>query len=62
VIARNVPGDTVTVRLSGTGRRCVCSRASVCGSRQEYEAAHPDAGGRIPPGEAPPRGAKPARS
>jgi cell fate regulator YaaT (PSP1 superfamily) len=41
VVGVNVPSDTVTVRLGETGRRCVCSRASVCGSRQAYEAAHP---------------------
>ncbi|MCI0688371.1 MAG: stage 0 sporulation protein, partial [Sporichthyaceae bacterium] len=29
VVGINVPSDTVTVRLNETGRRCVCSRASV---------------------------------
>jgi cell fate regulator YaaT (PSP1 superfamily) len=38
VVAHNVPSGTVTVRVAETGRRCACSVASVCGSRQEYEA------------------------
>ena len=40
VVAHDVPGDKVVVRLNDAGRRCACSVASVCGSRQEYEAAH----------------------
>jgi hypothetical protein len=32
-----VPSDTVVMKLAADGRRCVCSRASVCGSRQAYE-------------------------
>ncbi len=44
VVGINVPSDTVTVRLNETGRRCVCSRASVCGSRQAYDAAYPEPG------------------
>ena len=42
VVGRNVPGDTVTVRLEESGRRCACPKASVCGSRQEYEGARKD--------------------
>jgi cell fate regulator YaaT (PSP1 superfamily) len=38
VVGHNVPGDTVTVRVAETGRRCNCSVASVCGSRTEYDA------------------------
>lgn len=44
VVGHNVPADTVVVRLDDTGRRCACPRASVCGSRQAYEAAHPGGG------------------
>src|SRR3984893_17996583 len=44
VVGRNVPGDTVIVRLEESGRRCACPKASVCGSRQEYEEARTDGG------------------
>lgn len=37
VVGRNVPSETVTVRLDEGGRRCACPAASVCGSRQGYE-------------------------
>lgn len=40
VIGHEVPKDAVTIRLDG-GRRCSCSRASVCSPRQQYESAHP---------------------
>ncbi len=39
VVGHNVPADTVVVRLDEGGSRCSCSRASVCGSRQAYEAS-----------------------
>ncbi|GAA3386760.1 PSP1 domain-containing protein [Cryptosporangium minutisporangium] len=39
VVGRSVPSDSVTVRLDADGSRCVCSRASVCGSRQAYESS-----------------------
>ena len=39
VVSRSVPSDSVTVRLDADGSRCACSRASVCGSRQAYEAS-----------------------
>jgi cell fate regulator YaaT (PSP1 superfamily) len=48
VVGHNVPTDSVVVRLTDGGRRCVCTRASVCGSRQAYEtspAAHTPVGG-----------------
>ena len=48
VIAHNVPTDSVVVRLNDAGRRCSCSVASVCGSRQEYDAGR-DAGMRPGP-------------
>ena len=37
VIGRSVPTDAVTVRLDEGGRRCSCSRTSVCSPRQQYE-------------------------
>lgn len=37
VVAHSVPRDSVVVRLNDGGRRCVCSKASVCGSRQAYD-------------------------
>jgi len=40
VVGCNVPSDRVLVKLSEDGRRCACSRASVCGPRQAYEGAH----------------------
>jgi cell fate regulator YaaT (PSP1 superfamily) len=40
VVGHSVPRDAVTVRLDADGSRCSCSRASVCGSRQAYEATH----------------------
>ena len=40
VIGHNVPSDTVVMKLTADGRRCACSRASVCGSRQAYEAKY----------------------
>jgi cell fate regulator YaaT (PSP1 superfamily) len=40
VIGHNVPGDKVVVKLAADGSSCACPRASVCGSRQAYEATH----------------------
>lgn len=51
VVGRNVPSDTLTVRLDDGGRRCACSKASVCGSRAAYSgspAAAGPAGGGLP--------------
>ena len=39
VIAHNVPGDSVVVRLAASGQTCRCSRASVCAPRQAYDSA-----------------------
>jgi cell fate regulator YaaT (PSP1 superfamily) len=39
VVGHNVPSESVVVRLNDGGRRCACSVASVCGSRQSYEAS-----------------------
>jgi cell fate regulator YaaT (PSP1 superfamily) len=40
VVGHNVPADTVIVKLAEDGRRTGCPKASVCGSRQAYEAMH----------------------
>lgn len=51
VVGRNVPSDTVVVRLDEGGRRCACSKASVCGSRAAYSdspAADGPVGGQLP--------------
>ncbi|PRX97870.1 PSP1 domain-containing protein [Allonocardiopsis opalescens] len=45
VVGHKVPSDSLVVRLNDGGRRCVCSRAEVCGPRQSYEKAHRDPGG-----------------
>jgi cell fate regulator YaaT (PSP1 superfamily) len=42
VIGHNVPADKVVVKLKADGQACACPRASVCGSRQAYEAVHGD--------------------
>jgi cell fate regulator YaaT (PSP1 superfamily) len=40
VVGHKVPADQVVVKLAEDGRRCACPRASVCGSRQAYEAKY----------------------
>ncbi len=40
VVGYSVPADQVIVKVAETGSRCACPRASVCGSRQAYEATH----------------------
>jgi cell fate regulator YaaT (PSP1 superfamily) len=40
VVGHNVPADQVVVKLAEDGRRSTCPKASVCGSRQAYEAMH----------------------
>jgi cell fate regulator YaaT (PSP1 superfamily) len=40
VVGYSVPADQVIVKVTETGSRCACPRASVCGSRQAYEATH----------------------
>jgi cell fate regulator YaaT (PSP1 superfamily) len=40
VVGYNVPSDRVIVKLSEDGRRCACSRASVCAPRQAHERSH----------------------
>src|SRR4249919_3046256 len=43
VTGHSVPGDKVVVKLTADGRKCACTRASVCGSRQAYEAKYGEA-------------------
>ena len=38
VVAHQVPADSVLLRMSGSGNVTSCSRASVCGARQAYQA------------------------
>src|ERR1700728_1984797 len=42
VTGHNVPGDKVVVKLTRDGRKCACTRASVCGSRKAYESKYGD--------------------
>ena len=42
VTGHSVPGDKVVVKLTRDGRKCACPKASVCGSRQAYEAKYGD--------------------
>ncbi|HWG63416.1 MAG TPA: regulatory iron-sulfur-containing complex subunit RicT [Streptosporangiaceae bacterium] len=50
VVGHNVPADKVVVKLSRDGTKCACPKASVCGSRQAYEAKYGDqAGGAATP-------------
>ncbi|MFI6795142.1 stage 0 sporulation family protein [Streptosporangium canum] len=37
VVGRNVPSDSVTVRLDEGGRRCTCPSASVCSPRKQHD-------------------------
>ena len=54
VAGHNVPGEKVVVKLTADGRKCACTRASVCGSRQSYEARYGDGPNpaAAPPGDA----------
>lgn len=40
VVGYNVPSESVVVRVNDGGHRCACTKASVCGSRQAYEATY----------------------
>ncbi len=44
VVGHDVPRDALVVRLDDSGRRCSCSRESVCGPRQEHDSAYESAG------------------
>ena len=41
VVGRNVPADTLTVRMDADGKRTTCSKASVCGSRKAFDTREP---------------------
>ncbi|WP_433249071.1 PSP1 domain-containing protein [Streptosporangium sp. CA-135522] len=43
VVGRNVPSDSVTVRLDEGGRRCACPSASVCSPRRQHDAMYGEA-------------------
>ncbi len=43
VVSRNVPSDSVTVRMDDGGRRCACPSASVCSPRKQHDAMYGDA-------------------
>lgn len=40
VVGHNVPSESIVVRMDEDGSRCACTLASVCGSRQDYEARY----------------------
>ncbi|GLW13172.1 hypothetical protein Misp01_83000 [Microtetraspora sp. NBRC 13810] len=40
VVGRNVPSDSVVVRLDDGGRRCACPSASVCSPRRQHDAMY----------------------
>jgi cell fate regulator YaaT (PSP1 superfamily) len=40
LVGYSVPAESVVVKLEESGNRCVCSKASVCGSRQAYESTY----------------------
>ncbi|WP_433445566.1 PSP1 domain-containing protein [Nonomuraea sp. CA-141351] len=42
VVGHNVPSDSVVVRLNDGGRRCACSKASVCSPRKQHDAMYGD--------------------
>ncbi|TMR12154.1 hypothetical protein ETD86_33520 [Nonomuraea turkmeniaca] len=42
VVGHNVPSDSVVVRLNDGGRRCACSKASVCAPRKQHDAMYGD--------------------
>ena len=42
VTGHSVPGDKIVVKLARDGSKCACPKASVCGSRQAYEAKYGD--------------------
>ncbi|MEU6412867.1 regulatory iron-sulfur-containing complex subunit RicT [Microbispora sp. NPDC046933] len=43
VVGHNVPSDSVIVRLNEGGRRCACSKASVCAPRKQHDAMYGEA-------------------
>ncbi|GGL46487.1 hypothetical protein GCM10014719_54670 [Planomonospora parontospora subsp. antibiotica] len=53
VVGRNVPSDSVVVRLDDGGRRCACPSASVCSPRKQHDTMY---GGAVAVAEADPEG------
>lgn len=53
VVGRNVPSDSVVVRLEDGGRRCACPSASVCSPRKQHDEAY---GGAVRVAESGPEG------
>nr|WP_204065335.1 regulatory iron-sulfur-containing complex subunit RicT [Planobispora siamensis] len=53
VVGRNVPSDSVVVRLENGGRRCACPSASVCSPRKQHDARY---GEEAPTAEGGPEG------
>ncbi|GAC1326335.1 MAG: hypothetical protein NVSMB13_11060 [Mycobacteriales bacterium] len=43
VVGYSVPSESVVVRLTDGGRRCACTKASVCGPRKAYDGVSPPA-------------------
>ncbi|MEV4455479.1 regulatory iron-sulfur-containing complex subunit RicT [Microbispora sp. NPDC049633] len=43
VVGHNVPSDSVIVRLNEGGRRCACSKASVCAPRKAHDSMYGEA-------------------
>ena len=48
VVAHQVPAGNVVVRLSESGRRCACPKASVCAPRQAHDQAYGSVGSSSP--------------
>jgi hypothetical protein len=46
VIAHNVPSESLVIRMQADGKAVVCPKASVCGSRKNYESMVADGGRR----------------
>ncbi|GAA2844832.1 hypothetical protein GCM10010517_01130 [Streptosporangium fragile] len=53
VVGRNVPSDSVVVRLDEGGRRCACPSASVCSPRKQHDEVY---GGAVKVAESGPDG------
>ena len=51
VVGHDVPREQIVVRLAESGRRCSCSKASVCAPRKSFDTVHGDGttgSGRLP--------------
>lgn len=57
VVGHDVPREQVVVRLAASGKRCGCSKASVCAPRNSFDTAHGDGSvgsGQLPGPAVPP--------